>query len=432
MSDMQLYLIALGAIIIAAVILLNWGQERRLSQDAIQRFDGPSEDALMDNFPIDRDRPISFDEETLIIEEHFHMDDDDEVLAPEPLAPQLHEIPEDTLLSELPGVTAPGVVDDVARAEVFPDAPDIETPLQTLADALIEEDEEPAFSNPAAPAAEDADMLPLGMDDQIDLIGLIHLSAPLTGAALRAALQPLPGFEKATQWLGRDDVGIWHPLTKDQEQTLFFHMAGALQFADRSGAVSRECLRKFQLKMDTVAEQLGAELEWHGTDDPLRYAADLDQFCIDVDVMVGFHIVNGSNGPFAATKLRGIAEAGGMRLHEDGAFHEETEEGTTLFTLVNHDQRPFTPELLRTAFISGISFQLDVPRVRNCPEAFNQMAMLARKMESSLGGRLIDDNQQPLSNESMDKIRDQLRIIYAKMVARGIIPGSPSALRLFS
>ena len=60
------------------------------------------------------------------------------------------------------------------------------------------------------------------------------------------------------------------------------------------------------------------------------------------------------------------------------------------------------------------------------------MALLAQKMEASLGGILIDDNQRPLNTEAMDKIREQLRIIYAKMEARGIIPGAPSALRLFS
>ncbi|OIQ82425.1 cell division protein ZipA [mine drainage metagenome] len=419
MSDMQLYLIALGAVIIAAVILYNWWQERRLSQDAIQRFDGPEDDALMQDFPIDRDRPIAFDEATIELEERYEARIEEPAPDPEieelPLEDiPLELIPENTLLSELPGVRQEHQVEEASPPQEsgfklsFPD------------DALI------------APPGIAVSDLPSGMDEQIDLIALVQFDAPLTGAALLESLQPLPGFDKATQWCGRDESGAWHVLDRTREATLFSGMAGALQFSDRSGALSRECLRKFQLKIETLAEALGAESKWRGMGDPLRYADELDQFCIDVDVMVVFHLLHGGNGPFAATKLRGIAEAGGMKLHEDGTFHYATESGNMLFSLINHDQRPFTPDFLRTAFIRGVTFQMDVPRVMNCLDAFNQMVLLARKMESSLDGVLIDDKQQTLNNEAMDKIREQLRIIYAKMVARNITPGSPSALRLFS
>jgi FtsZ-interacting cell division protein ZipA len=79
-----------------------------------------------------------------------------------------------------------------------------------------------------------------------------------------------------------------------------------------------------------------------------------------------------------------------------------------------------------------VTFQLDIPRVKNCPEVFNQMVLTARQMESSLGATLVDDNQRPIGETQIEKIRQQLKVIHAKMVARGIVPGSPSALRLFS
>ena len=433
MSDMQLYLIALGAIIIAGVILFNWWQERRLSQDAIRRFDAPAGDPLLDErHSAVRRREIDFDESRIAIDDTFETADADiavsmredtfepdeaidEVIVEEEIS--IESIPDDTLLSELPQSA-----DDLGMA-LSEESESLEPELADAPAPLEAEDE--AAEPPPIP-------LPANMDEQIDLIAVVHLPGALSGAQLREALQPLPGFEKATQWQGETESGTWFPLTRDQESVAFHRVACALQYADRSGPFSRECLRKFQHKVEALAEQVEGALEWRGNGDPLKYATELDQFCIDVDVMVGFHIMHGGNGPFAATKLRGIAEAGGMQLHEDGTFHFVTESGDTLFTLVNHDQRPFTPELLRTAFIGGISFQLDVPRVRNCPEAFNQMALLAQKMEASLGGILIDDNQRPLNTEAMDKIREQLRIIYAKMVARGIIPGAPSALRLFS
>ncbi|HWT28125.1 MAG TPA: hypothetical protein VN084_01330 [Methylophilaceae bacterium] len=53
-------------------------------------------------------------------------------------------------------------------------------------------------------------------------------------------------------------------------------------------------------------------------------------------------------------------------------------------------------------------------------------------MEGSLSGKLVDDNQRPLGDSQIEKIRQQLKVIHATMVARGIMPGSPGALRLFS
>ncbi len=427
MSDMQLYLIALGAIFIAAVIMFNWWQERRLSQDAIRRFDGPADDALMDDIRIEPE--VSDEPEISLPDEGLQDVYVDDAASSELEEPSISAYSEDTLLSELPGTSE-------AYAETVGDPID-DVELESLSSQQDNSD----FDTPVKDAAGEADSelvqepelaLPDSMDPLIDLIAIVHLHEPVTGSALRELLQPLPAFDKTSQWFGRDASGQWQPLIREHEQMGFDLLAASLQFADRSGVVSSRSLRNFHLKLEAVAEKLGARLEWRTSGDPARYAADIDQFCIDVDVMVGFHIAQGSNGPFAATKLRGLAEAGGMTLNEDGSFHYVNEAGETLFTLINQDHRPFTPETLRTAFIRGISFQMDVPRVRNCPETFSQMATLARKMESSLGGMLIDDNQLPLSQASIDMIRDQLRIIYAKMVARGIIPGSATALRLFS
>ena len=88
--------------------------------------------------------------------------------------------------------------------------------------------------------------------------------------------------------------------------------------------------------------------------------------------------------------------------------------------------------MLRSALIRGISFQLDIPRVKNSLEVFNRMVLLARQMESSLSANLVDDKQRPLGDTQIEIIRQHLKKIHAKLVARGIVPGSASALRLFS
>jgi hypothetical protein len=44
----------------------------------------------------------------------------------------------------------------------------------------------------------------------------------------------------------------------------------------------------------------------------------------------------------------------------------------------------------------------------------------------------VDDLRKPLGEIHLEKIRQQLKKINAQMIAKGIIPGSTQALRLFS
>lgn len=447
MSDLQLGLLALGAIVIAAVILFNWWQERRFSRDSIRRFEGPVDDALLEEFRIDAGEVAVDPQDQGFAEASGDVSDptDQSAQPPEDLQPEDEAEPH---FPEAVDESFPEADSGNDDAEAWqPDSATPEPavpPVTATPEALFDSDSEgvpdvPVASDPPAEAIGTAQEpagrvtgLPETVDVQIDLVGLVSVELPRSGSTLRQELQPLPDFDKPAQWLGLDESGHWRHLTRDQESAVFSRVACSLQMADRSGPVSSDTLRNFQVKVDDVASKLGGRVEWHDHDDPYRYAQELDEFCVGVDVMVGFHVIQGANGPFTGTKLRGVAEAGGMTLGEDGNFHCRSETGETLFMLVNQDQRPFSQESLRTAFVRGVSFQLDVPRVRNCIAAFNQMALLARQMESSLAGRLVDDNQRPLGDSEIDKIRQQLKQIYARMVARGVIPGSASANRLFS
>jgi FtsZ-interacting cell division protein ZipA len=503
MSDLQLSLLALGAVIIAAVILFNWWQERRFMRESMHRFEEPTNDILMaDDFQIDPDRLVAFESESLTIEDRF---------SEERYTPQEHHIPDDALLEELhpgrpaeetfeppktafrpeppvrpepprrappsePAVmqeppVAPQPVMPPAFSEVVPEEPPFppfeEEQYEEAADFVYEPEPEPipepepepeaapvrvearppepqapptiqpethqAAAPEHAPAAGAVvSSMPDEVDEQIDLIGKAALPASLDTAAFLSAVQQMPRFDKPVQWLLQDEIGFWQPLSADLASGCYPQFVAALQLADRSGPVSQGGLLAFQEQVQRLASALGGRLAWHGAMDPLQYAIDLDQFCIDVDVMVGFHVLQGNSGPFSGAKLRGLAESGGMRLREDGAFHFEDENGRTLYTMTSQDQRPFKPETLRTVFYRGVSFQLDVPKVSSTSDAFNRMVQFARQLEASVDGILVDDNQRALGEIEIEKIRQQLKTIHTRMVARFILPGTSSALRLFS
>ena len=152
-------------------------------------------------------------------------------------------------------------------------------------------------------------------------------------------------------------------------------------------------------------------------------------------------MINGVNGAFTGTKLKGLAEAQGLTLAADGTFKRfddaekqplDTQKPRLSFVMFNRDNNAFSPEMLRNSVVKGITFQLDITHVKQSAEAFTQMVQVAKQMETGLNALLVDDNNKALTDAQIEKIRHQLKAIHATMLARVIVPGSDSALRLFS
>jgi len=444
MNDLKLLLILLGALIIVAVIAFNWWQERRLKNETSQRFEVPKRDVLMDEFHIDTDAVLT----------------DEDVRSPE-LGRRVYQpletpvVPDAYINDDSPVARAVSALkefeDDIATpiaeeiAETQEASVESATYYEENSDDLIAESgfEEASARKPYQPPKKSASTpdfdepdygnisLPDTIYHPIDLTALLYLPQPLSGLKLRDYFLSFADVDKAVYAYGQDLDNDWRLLTREEEMTDFKLVACSLQLADRAGSVSHQTLNRFQGGVDQIGLELAAQVEWHGSPDPLSYAQELDQFCIDVDKLVGFHLVQGESGPFTGTKFRGLAEASGMILGEDGGFHYESD-GHRLFSLVNQDGSLFSPEVLRTTVIRGVTFQLDIPRVKSCTEVFNQMVLVARQMSHGLNAILVDDNQRPIGELQIERIRQQLKVIHAQMVARGVVPGSPCALRLFS
>ncbi|MDR2875640.1 MAG: hypothetical protein LBV44_06905 [Methylobacillus sp.] len=404
MSKLQLALLALGVVIIAAVVFFNWWQERRFMRESRGRFAEPEGDILMktEDFRIDTERALAFDAAE-------NRDDD-----------VTDDIPENALLEDL---------SPQRREPEFSASPVLQPETAPIA---VEEIDYPAESEPESENEITISALPQEVSEQIDLIAEATLPAPLDLAAFTQAVRQLPQFDKPAQWLLQDENGHWRPLAEGSPFDRYSQFIAALQLADRAGSVSEGALSAFRRDVQQLAASLNAGLIWHGSQDPLHYAAELDKFCVGVDVMLGFNVLHGSSGAFAGTKLRDIAESGGLRLREDGAFHCEDALGHTLYTMASHDQRPFQMAMTPTVFYSGVSFQFEVPRVASASDAFDRMVLFARQLEKAVGGVLADDNQRALGDAEIEKIRQHLKTLHAKMTARSIQPGTPTALRLFS
>ncbi len=295
----------------------------------------------------------------------------------------------------------------------------------------IEPQLEAASSAPAArpvPAALADAALP---QPEVDYIVEMRAGEFVVVEHLAGLQQQLAGLGRRIAFSGFDyQTKAWGPLTLDASR--YTAVRAAIQLVDRSGPVTHEQLQMFGEAMRETAHLMSAIADLPEFAPALKQAAELDDFCADVDVVVGINVIARTGHVFHGTKIRALAEAAGFHLQPDGVFHMNDEHGGSLFALDNQESEPFLTDKIRTMTTPGITFLLDVPRVGNGLKAFDRMVAISRGMAESLDGMLADDNRVLLNDTGLDKIRNQLRAIYAAMEHRGIQPGSPLALRLFS
>jgi hypothetical protein len=179
----------------------------------------------------------------------------------------------------------------------------------------------------------------------------------------------------------------WAPLERRFGPRATLSEAGAaLQMVNRSGVVSEAEVLEFRSEVERFAAAHGASVSAPPVREALEEARALDRACADVDVQIALHVL----GPV------------------------EAELGDEPFAV--------------TRRADGVTLLLDVPRTPHLVESYAAMASAARR----LGGRLVDDNGNPLDERALAAIGVEVEALRGRLAHLGIEPGSPLALRLFS
>ena len=466
MSDLQTTLMIIGALIIVAVIFINWWQEKRFHQQAQAEFSTAHTDVLLESSEQGEpklDLSKRYDEKVDPTMDRF----EETSLTMDVIEPTFKAAPTEPLNLQSEGTVH------------LTQTPQVKNEASTFADQSHEVIESPAeakpvqhddikaifdevFSNPGktiasyqqsrvgqynneeeaieeVPIDDTKFKLPAMLSANIDVTAILHLNAPTPVSAIGQTLSVLQvGYDKPLfiNVLGTNQH--WQLLNDATPDLPVTAVVFSLQLADRAGALSAQDFQRFESVIASINTALNARLEWHGAEDVLGNAAALDAFCIEVDQSIGFHLGQSENGAFTGTKLRGLAEAQGLTLSADGSFkyfgaaQEPSAFAQPAFIMTNREDHPFNIEMLRSSVVKGVSFQLEIPRVKQCGEEFSHMVQVARRMELGLNAAMVDDNNKLLGDAQIEKIRQHLKVIDAAMRNRGIEPGSDSALRLFS
>ncbi len=370
MSDLQLSLIGLGIVLVGGVFAYNKWQERKHRQLA----------------------------ERVFRSEH-----------------------PDVLLGRMTGV-APGGAQDAEDGRIEPAIPPGQDKEADAVAGLL------ASDVPGLPAEPPQALA----DPAVDCIVRFESAEPIGGAYLwQAQLQAMDKLARPLVWSGLNErTGAWERLTANGAGD-YRRLRAALQLADRRGPLADSELTVFLNGMQRLADEFLAVADLPVRNEVLARAAEIDRFCAGVDIQIGVNVV-ATGAPFPGTKLRGLAEAAGLILREDGLFHAADDAGATLFTLSNLEAAAFVAEEMKTLATHGLTLTLDVPRVATGPLAYDRMIALAKQLAIGLGGALVDDNRVPLVESALDVIHDKIVEIGQRMASQGLNAGSTQALRLFS
>lgn len=334
----------------------------------------------------------------------------------------------------LPGEAAKEVqaAKEDSRERIEPAIGSLEADLGTPPAAAGEQALPPAAVDEAAPRAAPPRLPPEYADELADCVVRIEFPEPLPGAGLWAIQARWAGnVQKPLTWVGLDEAAAaWHKLSAD-DGGRYRTVCAALQLADRRGAVSDADLTAFLDGVREMVVQCAGVARLPDFDEVLMGARRLDDFCASVDLQLGVNIV-AVGEPFPGTKLRGLLEAAGLTLFDDGCFHALDEGGKTRFVVCNAGPERFLPDSMKSLATQGVTLSLDVPRVASGPAVFDAMIAVGEQLANTLGGTMVDAHGNRLTPEMLDGIRTKVAEIQDRMARQDIEAGSVRALRLFS
>lgn len=374
MNSLQISLIVLAIVVIGAILFYNWFQERKYRKQSLALF-GKQDDILLQPSPqhtADRIEPVVKSQVDDVVSAHYA------------------EVPQP--VESVPDIPATANIKSTASAEL--PTPPVDALLEYVINIQVMD---------AIPSAVFATLI----DSQRD-----------TG--------------KPVHWWGyAENMASWVEISPWREQA-FTDIAIVVQLADRSGPVTENQLVNLTHEAQQLAGRFNGVATWSDIGLVLTKAAQLDQFCVDVDVLIGLNVVSVDGSTFNGQRIAELVQSAGMELDNSGVYQRRNERGEVIYALCNHEDTPFSANQMNSLQTHGITLLFEVPRVGNGLSAFAESAQLGQQLASALGGKLVDDNIRPLSPAGIERIQTQLVHLYQKMEAHEIPAGGRRALRLFN
>lgn len=276
-------------------------------------------------------------------------------------------------------------------------------------------------------------------DEKVDYVVTLPGKGPVTrDTALGVYKQNEYLLEKPRHIYGLGyKTGLWSNLETDTENAQYRSIALSVQMVDSKGPIGESELNTFTQLALKLADSLQRPTKFSmDFEAALEHARELDEFCETNDVLASINIL--ANGPtgFSGRALDQAARLAGLQFGAMNIYHKKNDQALGcrhLFSLANlYQPGEFDPDKVDRFRTQGLTLFMNVPCAYQPVRVFEQMAQIAKSLCEKLDGRLEDHDHHPLTDQGLMVIRTQIERLTVEMTNRGIIPGSATAMRLFS
>jgi len=276
-------------------------------------------------------------------------------------------------------------------------------------------------------------------DEKVDYVVTLPGKGPVTrDTALGIYKQNEYLLEKPRHLYGLGyKTGLWSNLETDPENAQYRSIALSIQMVDTKGPIGESELNTFNQLVLKLADALQRPTKFSMSfEEALGSASELDEFCETNDVLASIDIL--SNGPtgFSGRAIDQAARQFGMQFGLMNIYHKKNDLALGcrhLFSLANlYQPGEFDPAKVDRFRTQGLTLFMNVPCAYQPVRVFEQMVQVAKGLCEKLDGRLEDHEHHALTDQGLMVIRTQIERLTAEMTNRGIIPGSATAMRLFS
>ncbi len=390
MTDLQISLIAIGGTIVVGVISYNKWQEYKTKKSVERAFSSNHDDVLMQ--PSGAADAIGTAE--VRQEPSFSVASDNTAAVD-----ALHPVDQADQADQSASVVA---ADAAAQAHA-----DAQTPM---------------------PQQE------LPVDPLIDCNIPLMLENPVHGVQILPILQTLARIgSKPIHFIGLREDQVWEVVSSGG---IYTALQAGVQLANRGSALTELEYSELVMRLREVADKMGAEPDVPDMEEVVYVARELHRFISEHDVQLGINIhTNGA--PWALNSLRPMLKKVGFELRPDGRYSMPDGDGGNLFLLSVNTKPPALTAVTAPATVTPtpttprLTLLLEVPSVAPQRDGYGAMTACAKLLAVKLGGSVVDDDSQLLTNEALAEIASQVTAFYDDMEASEIPAGSIRAQRLF-
>lgn len=232
-------------------------------------------------------------------------------------------------------------------------------------------------------------------------------------------------------------TGLWSNLERDPEHAQYRSLALGIQMVDTKGPICESELNTFTQVALKLADAMQRPTKFSMPfETVLVQAKELDEFCDTNDVLASLNILAIGPTGFSGRMIDEAARLVGLQFGAMNIYHRKNDQALGcqhLFSLANlYKPGEFDPTKLERFRTQGLTLFMNVPCTYQPVRVFDQMVEVARVLCRRLEGRMEDNDRRPLTDQGLLVIRTQIERIVAEMTGKGIVPGSASAMRLFS